>query len=93
MSQLGNETVLTELEAASLLKMSKRMLANRRRAKKIRCLKDGHFISYKITHIAEYLISVEKGTELESHLSDTSRLLEAVQRHLARSGGGRRHAP
>lgn len=86
MNPFDRDTVLTELEAAAILKMSRRMLADRRRAGKIRCLKNGHFISYKLTHIAEYLISVEKGAGLEMHLSDTSRLLEAVQKHLERSG-------
>jgi len=85
MIEIDREDVFTEREAAEILKMTPRMLATRRRAGKIRCIKDGHFIVYKVEHFAEYLCSLEKGTRLETYLTDTSDLLEAVKRHLALS--------
>lgn len=89
MNYLDEGRVFTEPEAARLLKMTTRMLANRRRDGKIRCLKDGHFITYTVAHIAEYLSSLERG--LDQHMSAT-RLLEAVQEHLARSDRMKRHS-
>jgi len=77
--------LFTEQEAALLLKMTPRMLAKRRYDKKIRYIKDGHFIVYKFSHLVEYLVAVERGTGLEVYLSDTSELLDAVRKHLSQS--------
>src|SRR5262245_15812234 len=46
--------VLTEPEAAEYLRMTERMLADRRRARKIAYMKDGHAISYSLADLIEY---------------------------------------
>ena len=46
--------IYSEEEAAELLGMTIRQLATRRRAGKISCLKDGHFIAYLPDQIIEY---------------------------------------
>jgi hypothetical protein len=46
--------IFSEEEAASLLGMTKRMLAKRRYEKKIKFLKDGHFIGYTQRHLDAY---------------------------------------
>jgi hypothetical protein len=44
----------SEAEAAELLGMTVRMLAERRRAGKIKCIKDGRYIRYTDRHLAAY---------------------------------------
>lgn len=58
--------IYSEEEAAALLKMTPRMLADRRRAFKISCNKDQAYISYTGEQLLAYLSShVRRGTQDE----------------------------
>ena len=61
MESLAEDKIYNEKEAAALLGMSARMLARRRRAGKIRHIKDGDFIAYRQTHLDEYCKRLERG--------------------------------
>lgn len=80
----SRDMIFSEEQAAAFLQMTPRMLADRRRAGKIRCIKDGRFIAYTTKHFAEYLNVSEKRAG-EHLLSDTSFLLEAVKEHLEKT--------
>jgi len=53
-------TLFTETEAAKILGMSVRQLANRRRAGKIGYIKDGAFVAYTKKHITDFCASATK---------------------------------
>jgi hypothetical protein len=54
MTDDGDLALYTEEEAAQILRMSVRQLANRRRARKIDCIKDGAFIAYTKKHLRDF---------------------------------------
>jgi hypothetical protein len=57
---LDREGLYSEEEAAALLKMSIKMLARRRRAGKILCIKDQDYIAFTGRHILEYCAIFQK---------------------------------
>jgi hypothetical protein len=75
--------LLTESEAAAILNMTPRMLADRRRAGKISSVKDGHVIGYTLHHIAEYQRRFQRKGKSGAEL-DTETLIAALRKQLLR---------
>jgi hypothetical protein len=76
-----------EAEAAVYLGMTSRQLADRRRAGKIGCLKDGHFIAYTPEHIRTYLTAICHYAAFDAENAD--RLLAMLSKNLRNSKGKR----
>ena len=72
----------SEEEAASLLGMSPRMLANRRRAGRIGAIKDGRVIGYTLAHLKEYLRRSQRRSAASIDELDPELLIKALQKKL-----------
>ena len=82
--KVDRDTLYTEAQAADLLKMTPRMLAERRRAGKIGHIKDGRFIVFAQQHLDEYRRAHQRRGVYADQPSDTERLLDVVSRHLGK---------
>jgi len=55
--------LFTEEEAARILRMSVRQLANRRRARKIECIRDGVYVAYSEKNLRDFCKSLGQPCE------------------------------
>jgi hypothetical protein len=74
MGILGEDKIYNEREAAALLGMSERMLAQRRRAGKICHIKDGDYIAYLQSHLDDFCKRSEKGAPSEKVAKSNARI-------------------
>lgn len=74
----------SEDEAATLLGMTRRMLADRRRAGKISAIKDGHVIAYTAAHLTEYQKNHQKKSAASVQDIDSELLIQALRMRLGK---------
>ena len=74
----------SEHEAAEILGMTPRMLADRRRAGKISAIKDGHVIAYTAAHLTEYQKNNQRRSTTSIQDIEPELLLQALRRRLGR---------
>ena len=81
----NDQVVFTEAEAAEILKITPNMLAKRRRARKIACIKDGHFIGYTRQHLLEYQTNFQRHSSRSLEVIDPETLLAVLKKRLSRT--------
>jgi hypothetical protein len=74
------DRLFSEEEAAAILGISLRMLADRRRAGRIGAIKDGYYIRYKIHHLEAYLDA--HGCSALSQDMDPNALVSEIRKQL-----------
>jgi hypothetical protein len=80
------DEIYTESEAAALLKMTPRRLADRRRAGKIACIKDGRYVAFTRQHIEEYCRAYRRGSVFSDNAgADEEIVLMSLSGSAARS--------
>jgi hypothetical protein len=77
----ANIELLSEAQAADILNMTPRMLADRRRAGKIGSIKDGHVIAYTMQHLADYQRMFQRRGNARAEL-DTKTLIKVLKDRL-----------
>lgn len=85
MLRLDLQRLYSEKEVATLLGMTERMLAQRRRAGKIGCMRDGKLIAYSAQHIETYLRRHELRAGSRPKDKTPEELLEELRKKLSSS--------
>ncbi|MBN9547241.1 MAG: hypothetical protein J0I19_17380 [Alphaproteobacteria bacterium] len=72
----------SEKEAAEMLGMTPRMLADRRRTGRISAIKDGHLIAYTAAHLTEYQKNHQRRSTASIEELDPELLIRVLRKRL-----------